>query len=109
MTDRDERAGKNEALFREINERIEEVSSRSAPTDPTMEVLCECGRPDCHERVSVPLADYERVRAVATHFIVLPGHENGEVERVASANDAYLVVEKKDEAAIMAEETNPRD
>jgi len=109
MTDREERVGKNEALFREVNERIEEVSTIIAAA-PTIDILCECGRVDCHEQVSVPRADYERVRTVATQFIVLPGHEaDDEAERVVSATSAYVVVEKKDEAAIVAEETNPRD
>ncbi len=47
-----------------------------------MQYLCECDRPDCYERVKASRKEYESVRADATHFIVLAGHEDRLVERV---------------------------
>ena len=60
----------NEALFREVNERIEAVSQVGLGYE-AMEFLCECDRADCRENVNVTRAEYEAVRAVPTHFIVL--------------------------------------
>jgi hypothetical protein len=73
-----------------------------------MELLCECDDPDCHEPVNITRAEYESVRAVPTHFFVLPGHENGDVDRVVNTNERFLVVEKTGEAADEAEATDPR-
>jgi hypothetical protein len=99
---------KNEAIFREINEQIEKVSQSVAPDDKTMAFLCECDRADCHEKLNVTRAEYEAVRAVPTRFIVLPGHEDREVEQIVVSNDRLLVVEKEGEAAKQAAEHDPR-
>jgi hypothetical protein len=98
---------RNEALFREVNERIEDVSTTLA-TDAPMEFLCECDDPDCLEKVSATRAEYEAIRAVATHFVVSPGHEDPSVEHVVQQTEHFLVVEKEGEAADEAEEDDPR-
>jgi hypothetical protein len=100
---------RNEALFREVNERIEDVSTTLAPDDVPMEFLCECDDPDCVEKVSATRAEYETIRAVATHFVVLPGHEDPSVERVVQKTERFLVVEKEGRAAREAQEDDPRE
>jgi hypothetical protein len=99
----------NEALFREVNERIEAVSQGVAVSYAAMEFLCECDRPDCKESVNVTRAEYEAVRAVPTHFIVLPNHQDPRIEHVAVTNERFLVIEKEGKAARRAEESDPRD
>jgi hypothetical protein len=99
---------RNEALFREINERIEGVGTSLAPDDVPMEFLCECDDPDCVEKVSATRAEYEAVRAVATQFVVLPGHEDPGVEHVVQRTERFLVVEKEGQAAHEAQEDDPR-
>jgi alpha-D-ribose 1-methylphosphonate 5-triphosphate diphosphatase PhnM len=106
---RDEAKFRNEAIFREVNEQIEAVSKSVAPDDQTMEFLCECDRADCHEKLKVTRAEYESVRAVPTHFIVLTGHDDPEVEHVTLSNDRFLVVEKEGDAAEEAAASDPRD
>ena len=105
---RDAAQAKNEELFRNVNERIETLSETIARDDPMMEYLCECDSPDCHEKLRATRAEYESVRAEATQFIVLPGHEDRRVERVIFSNDRFLIVEKQGAAAQDAEETDPR-
>jgi hypothetical protein len=105
---RDESLAKNEELFRKVNERIELVSHAVAQDDALMEYLCECDRPDCYNRVHATRSEYEAVRAESTHFIVLPGHEDPRVERVALSNERFLIVEKQGAAARDAEESDPR-
>ena len=100
---------RNEALFREVNERIEDVSTTFVPDEEQMEFLCECDDTACTEKVSATRAEYEAVRAVATRFIVLPGHDDPEVENVALQNERFLVVEKKGGAAQEAQESDPRE
>jgi hypothetical protein len=100
---------RNEALFREINERIEDVGTALAPDDVPMLFLCECDDKECVEKVSATRAEYEAIRAVATHFVVLPGHEDPGVEHVVQKTERFLVVEKEGEAAHEAQKDDPRE
>ena len=99
---------RNEALFRNVNEQIEDLSKTVPPDEPLMEFLCECDNKDCAEKISATRAEYEAVRAVGTRFIVTPGHEDPEVESVVQQNDRFLVVEKEGRAGHDAEESDPR-
>jgi hypothetical protein len=101
----EERAGRNETIFREINERAEELAT--AVTGST-EFLCECARTDCTERLDVPLDTYEQVRARSRHFLVAPGHEQLQYERVVDQGDGWLVVTKIGIAGEVAEDEDPR-
>ena len=105
---RDEAKAKNEELFRSVNEQIEAVSQAVPPDDATMEFLCECANEDWHERLDVTRAEYESVRAVGTHFIVMDGHQDDDIEHITFSNDRFLVVEKEGVAATDAEESDPR-
>jgi hypothetical protein len=98
----------NEDLFRQVNERIEDVGTALARDDVPMEFLCECDDPDCVEKVSATRAEYEAIRAVATQFVVLPGHEDPDIEHVVQQTERFLVVEKEGQAAHDAEESDPR-
>jgi len=109
MEERLRRIGENEALFRQINERVKEVSESFSLVLDKAEFLCECGEATCTERVTVELADYERVRSSPTRFIVRPGHVLPEVETIVEQTPGYDVVEKQvGEAARLAEQTDPR-
>ena len=50
-----------------------------------------------------------RSREGGSTFIVTPGHEEPEIEDVIVSHSGYSVVEKRGDAAAVAEETNPRD
>ena len=86
------RIGTTEALFRNVNERIAESADRFDADDATF--VCECGDPACTERVETSVDTYERVREDATHFLLVPGHEDDRVERVVERRRRYSVVEK---------------
>jgi hypothetical protein len=87
----DERLARNEILFREINERLDEMS---APWAKTTDYLCECSELSCAKTIELTDAEYERVRARATVFVVVPGHERSDIERVIEENDRFLLVQK---------------
>lgn len=112
MGARDERLAGNESLFREVNERVAEVAEHYVEVESTadrVEFTCECGSATCTEAVALTLAEYEALRAVPTHFAVVPGHERPEIERVVERYAGYLVVEKQEEdAEQVARETDPR-
>ena len=100
MDSRDARAAKNEALLREVNERIEEVGKRLRvlPDDESLDFRCECGRHECEAFVSMTAGEYEHVRADNDRFAVAPGHENEEIERVVERREGYVIVDKRPEA-----------
>jgi hypothetical protein len=108
MDSRQQRVANNEALFRKVNERIEEVNEE-LESGGRSNFLCECGDDDCTEPVSLTLAEYEEVRAEPTHFVIAPGHDAIDVERVVRETDRFAVVEKfTGEAGRIAVETDPR-
>jgi hypothetical protein len=112
--ERTRQIGRNEALYRSLNERIEEIAvaeQDTVATGPigTFEIVCECGRLDCMETLVVPIEVYERTRAAAVRFLVKPGHEEPDLATVVEATDGYLVTEKNPrDARRIAEMTDPR-
>jgi hypothetical protein len=103
------RVGLNEALFREVNERIRRLNQENAANDDTMTVICECGDAECAERLELRVSAYERVRSDSLLFVIAKGHEFPDIEQIVDQADGYDVVRKKEsEAAEVAEETDPR-
>jgi hypothetical protein len=105
---RAERIGKNEALFREVNERVRDITRGFGAYLPDAEFVCECGDENCADRVRVALPEYEAVRKSPTYFLVKPGHEISDVETVLEEHDTYIVVAKHTAAADVAVKTDPR-
>ena len=90
-----ERLAKNEALFREVNARIRELSERWELGEPDLVAfVCECSRVGCSNPVQLTLSEYEEVRSHRRQFFVVPGHENGQIDGVVARRDRYIVVEK---------------
>jgi len=107
------RRARNEALFREVNERIEGISTEFAERDQQQErlrlrLVCECGREQCVEVVEATVAEYEAVRASPRRFLVVPGHEHTDTARVVERNSGFFVIEKMEEAGEVAIEHDPR-
>ena len=74
MHDTGHRGHRKRALFREVNERIRDVS-REFGDPPSYHLLCECTNLDCLRRLVVPVDAYEHVRLADDRFLVVPGHE----------------------------------
>ena len=107
--ERERRIGANEAVFREANERIEELNETFATLTEELVLVCECGDAKCVEKISMSPDDYEQLRADATLFAVVPGHEIWQVEEVVAQREGYEVVRKnKGIPRRMAEITDPR-
>ena len=106
MTDRERarRVGLNEALFREINERLEELAERSTPQHRHLDLVCECGDRNCAERITLTVVEYTRLRSDPLLFVVLPGHDDRQVEDVVERETAWWIVRKRpgEPAAIAA-------
>lgn len=106
MSVREERLARNEAFFRELNERLEAVTPDSAPE---LVVVCECADEDCAQRLTLREGEYEAIRAHDTHFVVAVGHVDPTIEEVVGRTDRFEVVAKRGVAAEIAEDRDPRD
>jgi hypothetical protein len=106
LDSRESRIARNEVLFREVNERVQEVSERAA-TD-TIEFLCECGDKLCTQSISLRRAEYERLRSDPLLFGIKPGHAIPDVEDVVDENERFQTVRKHEEEGRIARVTDPR-
>jgi hypothetical protein len=97
----------NEIAFREINEAIARGQWPGEP-DAAHGFRCECARLGCQDLIDLTPGDYERVRANPRWFVVSPGHELPDLETVVERRSGYFVVEKRELAGRLAEDTAPR-
>jgi hypothetical protein len=109
MTDRAARVGMNEAVFRDVNERIEDLAETFELDEHILDLICECGDAKCMQRITMTQGEYEQVRKVSTHFAVFPGHEEPDVEEIVDRRRGYDIVRKHEGTpAAIAEQTDPR-
>lgn len=107
--DRRARVGANEAVFRKVNERIEELNESFETFTETFKVVCECGDAECLDQIPITATAYNDVRADAALFIVVPGHADAQVEAVVDNTHDYEVVRKREgPQKRIAEATDPR-
>ena len=103
-----EKEARNQAFFRELNERIEQVSESFGP-DAHSSFVCECGNTGCTQTIDLSHPEYEHVRAHSNHFLVALDHENPEAESVVEENSRFAVVESYAGAASrIARDSDPR-
>jgi hypothetical protein len=109
VEERERRLGLNEAMFREVNERVEDMNKTFASITGSFDIFCECSDVACTDRITVPMDVYERVRSDSTHFLIKAGHEDPTVEDVVETDDGFVIVEKQGvEVERVAEQTDPR-
>ena len=104
------RAGRNQSLYREVNERVSELNEAFDSLLPLGEWICECANEECFERIELTHEEYEAVRAGETRFFVKPddAHVVPEAESVVERHERYWVVEKIGVAGAIAERTDAR-
>jgi hypothetical protein len=109
VDERARRIGLNEAVFREVNERVDALNREFGVEDERLELVCECGDPSCVDRISMTTAAYTDLRSDSRLFAVVPGHELPEVETVVAERGDYDVVMKHSGVpARVAEQTDRR-
>ena len=107
--ERARRIGLNEALFRQVNEQLLDVTQSVRPAAAPLELICECGNLDCSEHVRVDRDTYERLRSDPLLFAVAHGHAFPDVEEIVEHHPSHDVVRKwEGEARQVAELTDPR-
>jgi len=89
-TPREQRIVPTKEFFRRVNDAITH-NGHSPAGHP---YVCECANPYCTEKVDVTREDIKVLHSLSGHYIVLPGHELPDVERVVHATDRYMIVVK---------------
>jgi hypothetical protein len=102
-----EKNARNQVLFREVNEHIAELSNDGREMSVSL-FICECSSEACAESLEITAAEYERVRRHGARFVVLPGHQLPDLERVVEGSSRFLIVEKLGAAAAIARASDPR-
>jgi transcription initiation factor TFIID subunit TAF12 len=97
---------RNEALFREVNERVQEISEDRATL--TTDFVCECGNTACTDTIPLRDEEYDHVRSDPLLFAVVPGHEILDVEEIVAENQRFNVVRKHVAERELAKRTDPR-
>ena len=110
MDDRTERIGRNEALFRQVNDQITGLNESFGAVADGMTLVCECGNDSCIDQIELTPSEYRDLRSDSALFGVRPGHEIPDVEDVVDRRDSYWVVRKKPGGpAELAAELDERD
>jgi hypothetical protein len=108
MDEREKRLAQNEALFREVNEKVETIAAQHGDDDHIYEFYCECSNADCTLHVPATLGAYEQVRAYSNRFLIFPGHALPDIENVLERGEGHWVVEKTGDAASYVSRLDPR-
>jgi hypothetical protein len=109
MDERTVRIGENEAIYREVNERVLELNERFGIDQERIDFVCECGHAGCVERIALTRGEYEHLRESGRRFALVPGHQIPDVEDVVEEHDRFVVVEKRPGGpAALAEAEDPR-
>lgn len=102
----EEKIVRNETAYRSFNEELR--SNGEGQGEDVSLFHCECGRPDCTERLRISGLAYETVRTDPRRFFIVPGHNIEGVEVVVERQPNHWVVEKIGHSGGVAEAYNPR-
>jgi len=97
---------RRQLLIREVNEQIRRIGDRR-DGDGFLVVLCECGSPECTDRLTIRTEAYEAVRSAPARFIVKEGHSSMG-DHVVGSRDGYVMIQKSGAGARSAAEHDPR-
>jgi hypothetical protein len=97
-------------LLREVNDRIRELNASFGTENGSLELVCECAREECVQRIKVHPSVYERARnkpgrfvaGPGSLFVVADGHELDEIENVVEDHGDCLLVENRGQAGVAA-------
>jgi hypothetical protein len=85
--------GPGHAFLPHVVEReVEPLGDDSRSTGP-IDLACECGLPDCDERLELTPALSEAMQRRPSAFVLKPGHFKPELERIVETHPDYVLTE----------------
>jgi len=97
-----ERIARNQATFRDANQRIVAAAGEIGVDPRAVPFICECAEASCTDVLLIELEDYAAVRRNPRRFIHAPGHLD-DVSEVVEQHSTYVVAEKQAHAGDVAE------
>jgi hypothetical protein len=98
----------NQLHARQRNEWIEAMRDRWGWGSATTLYACECNAGECESTIALTRAEYERVRASGTCFVIATNHENPDDHVVVETNGFAVIEKLPGETAWAAREADPR-
>jgi hypothetical protein len=98
-----ERVRKNEAAFKQYNERRKAFEAAVADPDDLIPFVCECGDAGCYDGLPLTITEFDEAHAARMRYAVKPRHVMPDYERVVQQYDSYWIVEKYDPGDAPAE------
>ena len=104
-----ERVARNDALFREANEGIEDAATKYEVLDQ-VPFICECADENCRKLLVLSINEYEEIRQNPRHFLNAQGHVRADegAAQVVTDRGRYIIVAKTGHAGDVAEQLDPR-
>jgi hypothetical protein len=99
----EERIARNQATFRDANQRIVAAAGQIGVDPQLVPFICECAEPSCTDVLLIDLGEYAAVRRNGRRFLHAPGHDDP-VSTPVEVHQGYVVVEKTGAAGDLAEE-----
>lgn len=106
-TPSERRLAENEVMFRLNNEQVtqgltalkqaavsEGHDELARDVDLPLYFYCECSDEKCRKRILLKPSEYDELHQNNSQFVLVPGHEVPEIERVVFRSDTFIVVEK---------------
>ena len=94
--DRRDRRVRNERLFRTVNNKLRGLNVEfEGFADESALFVCECARLECIQQIHVPVEVFDAVSARPGQFVLVPGHEDLEIETVVDGVAEYRIVLKE--------------
>jgi hypothetical protein len=92
--EREVRAAQNELVFRAVNEQIMRITDRLRAQLADIDIVCECADIACVSAIRVKPEEFAAFERSLGTFLVVPGHEDEDVEQVLERRERYVVVLK---------------
>jgi hypothetical protein len=102
-----EQRAKNESIFREANEKLEDKVIEFSLAKERTPYLCECDDPGCTAIIRLMIPEYEAVRSSPRQFVVAPEHDSVP-DRVVEEHGGFTIIEKTGEEGRLVEAEDPR-
>jgi hypothetical protein len=88
----DLRAGRSQALLRDVNDGIEQ-GRWPGEFDRPVRFRCECAQIDCNEAIELTVREYSSIREHPRRFALSSDHHRPGVESLVEVRPGYVVVE----------------
>jgi hypothetical protein len=102
-----DRLVENEIAFRRANsEAVENLANLKkiakseghekiiGNTNTPLHFICECSDKLCTKRIVIKPSEYKKIHRRKNQFMLTPGHDYPEIEKIVKENNNYIIVEK---------------